>query len=271
MAAKKKAAKRKTATVNPLDDLADSRAKLAAQRREDDHKLWEAWKQQPSEQTMHPLMRRFEPVFKQKVQQYKAPNVSTSAFKTNLKVHAVNAFQSYDPNRGAALRTHVENSLKRSMRFNAQHQNMAYIPEGQTAFIGGIDRAKDSLQEELGRDPSHGEIASFINARPDLLGNKKKMTPAMVGRVEGSRRKDVIASTMEFDPTGTGSDRNRSVLGLLRPELNQDQQQVFDHLYGMNGAPRLQSTSALAKKLNKSPSQISRLKSGIASIYKKHI
>ncbi len=273
MAAKKKATKRKRAetTVNPLDVALEGQEKLAARRRAEDHSLWETWKQKPTEKNMQPLMRRFEPVFKQKVQQYKAPNVSTPAFKTNLKVHAVKAFSTYDPTRGASVRTHLENNLKRSMRFNAQHQNMAYIPEGQTAFIGAIDRASDSLQDSLGRDPSHGEIAKFVNSSPELLGGKKRMTARTVKRIQGSRRKDVIASSMESDPTGFGSDRNRAVLGLLRPELNEDQQQVFDHLYGLNGQQQIDRTGVLAKQLGKSSSQVSRLKSAIARKYKKFI
>lgn len=273
MAAKKKATKRKKVeqTVNPLDEAIESQEKLGAKRRAEDHSLWETWNKKPTEKTMNPLMRRFEPVFRQKMQQYKAPNVSAAAFKTNLKIHAVKAFTTYDPSRGASVRTHLENGLKRSMRFNAQHQNMAYIPEGQTAYIGAIDRASDSLQDTLGRDPSHLEIAKFVNGDPDLLGGKKRMTAGTVKRVQGSRRKDVIASSMESDPTGFGSDRNRAVLGLLRPELNRDQQQVFDHLYGMNGQKQIDRTGTLAKTLGKSPSQVSRLKSAIAKKYKKFI
>jgi DNA-directed RNA polymerase specialized sigma subunit len=267
----RKKATKKRVEVNPIDEALQSSSKLAAQRREEDHQLWEQWKANPTEQTMHPLIKRFEPVFRQKVQQYKAPNVNTTGFKTQLKVRAVEAFQTYDPSRGASLRTHVENNLKRSMRYNAQHQNMAYIPEGQTAFIGSIDRATDALQDQLGRDPSYPEVAQFINSTPELLGGKKPMTPSLVQRIQSSRRKDVMASSMESDPTGFGADRNRAVLGLLRPELTMEQQQVFDHIYGVNGAPQINSTSALAKRLGKSQSQISRLKSGIADKYKKFI
>lgn len=267
---RKKAAKRGRKTVDPLDSALDSSQKLAAQRRAEDQQLWEQWRQDPNQQNMHVLMRRFEPVFRAKVNQFKAPNVNTSAFRANLKLQAVKAFETYDPSK-AALRTHLDTHLKRSMRFNAQHQNYAYIPEGQTAYIGAIDRAADEMQEADGRMPSHGQIAQFVNSRPDLLGGKKKLTTTMVSRIQGNRRKDIVGSTLDADATPYAVNRNESVLGLLRPTLKPDQQQVFDHIYGTNGAPRIQSTSALAKRLGKSPSQISRLKSGIAAQYKKYI
>jgi DNA-directed RNA polymerase specialized sigma subunit len=274
---RKKAVKKRTrkvakkrAKVNPIDAALSSKEKLAAQRREEDYQLWQTWQRDPNQQNMHALMRRFEPVFRSKTNQFKAPNVNTSAFRGNLKLHAVKAFETYDPNR-ASLRTHLDNHLRKSMRFNAQHQNMAYIPEGQTAYIGGIDRARDELLESSGQEPSHTQIAQFVNQRPDLLGGKKRLTGRMVARVQGNRRKDVIGSTMEADPTAYSTSRNESVLGLLRPTLNQKQQQVFDHLYGMNGQPRIESTGALARKLGLSSSQVSRLKSGIATKYKKYI
>jgi DNA-directed RNA polymerase specialized sigma subunit len=266
----RKTAKKRAKKVTPVDAALSSKEKLAAQRREEDLQLWQTWKKDPTQGNMHTLMRRFEPVFRSKVNQFKAPNVNTAAFRGNLKLHAVRAYETYDPSR-ASLRTHLDNHLRKSMRFNAQHQNMAYIPEGQTAYIGGIDRARDELMEDTGQEPSHNQIASFVNQRPDLLGGKKRLSARMVARVQGNRRKDVIGSTMEADPTAYGTNRNESVLGLLRPTLNQKQQQVFDHLYGMNGKPRVDKTGVLAKRLGLSPSQVSRLKSGIAKKYKKYI
>jgi DNA-directed RNA polymerase specialized sigma subunit len=267
MATKKKAPRRKR--VNPLDAALNSKEKLAAERRAEDHALWEQWKVDPNPQTLRPLLRRFEPLLNAKLQQYRAPTVNPAAFKTNLKMHALNAFETFDPSR-ASLRTHVENHLRRSMRFNVQQQNYAYIPEGQVAYIGALDRARDELLEETGEEPSHAQLATFVNQRPDMLGAKKPLTPSMVSRIQGGRRKDVVSSSMEGGVEVAPS-RNEAVLGLMHAALNPAQQQVFNHIYGMNGAPRITSTSALAARLGKSPSQISRLKTSIATEYKKYI
>jgi len=262
----KKKAKR---TMDPLEEALNAQEKLAAQRKAEDVQLWQQWKANPAPETLQPIMRRFEPVFRSAVQQYKAPQVSETAIRTNMQLQTLNALETYNPDR-AALRTHVSNHLRKVMRFNAQHQNNTYIPEGQAAYIGGIDRAADELRQELGVDPSHGQIASFINQRPELLGGKKPLTARNVAGIQGSRRKDIIGSTMESDPAPSAASRNEAVLGLLRPALRPSAQPVFDHIYGFNGAPKITQTSVLAKRLDRSQSQISREKTHIIEKYKKY-
>jgi len=257
------------ARKNPLDSALSAKEKLAAQRRAEDIQAWETWKKQPTPENTHVLLNRFEPVFRQKVRDWKAPNTRTGAFKANLKLHAGNAFESYDPNRGASLRTHVENHLKKSMRFNQRYQNARYMPEGQTELIGPIQKAHGTLMDQLGRDPTHREIASYINQTPELIGRRKPLSAAKVKRIStAALEKDIIGSTFESDPTPRASKREFEVIGQLRPTLTRDEQEVFDYLYGQNGKPRIGSTSQLAGKLGKSQSQVSRLKSGILAKYK---
>lgn len=257
------------AKKNPIDEALSAKEKVAAQRRADDFQAWEQWKKKPTQSNTHVLMNRFEPVFRAKTRSWKAPNVRSSAFRANLKLQAANAFETYDPNRGAALRTHVENHLKKSMRFNARHQNAAYIPEGQAELIGPIQKAQGQLFDEFGRDPSHGEIAKFINADPGLIGKRRPVTATKVKRISAAaQQKDIIGSAFESDPTPRAARREGEVLGLLRPTLSTDERKVFDHLYGQQGKPRIGSTSQLAKKLGKSQSQVSRLKTGILKKYK---
>lgn len=248
----------------PVDDAIESemntREKLAAKRRADEHQAWEQWKQEPTPQNTRTLMKQFEPLFNQKVQQWRAPVVPEAAFKANLKINAIQAFQTFDPNRGAALRTHLENRLKKTMRFNTQHQNYASIPEGRANRIGDVQRATDELTEELGREPRPEEIASFLNPQ---LSTRQQLTPAKVLQIQKSQINDVIGSTFDSDPTPRAINREREVIGLLRPTLTADQQAVFDHLFGTNGVKRTDSTTAIAKALGKSQSQVSRLRSGI--------
>ena len=111
----RKKAKKKARKVNPIDAALSSKEKLAAQRHAEDLQVWQAWKQNPTQQNMHALNRRFEPVFRAKVNQFKAPNVNTAAFRGNLKLHAVRAYETYDPSR-AALRTHLDNQLQQVLQ-----------------------------------------------------------------------------------------------------------------------------------------------------------
>lgn len=253
--------------VNPLDEALNEKQKVAAQRAAEDHQLWEQWQQNPTPDNMHPLIQRFEPVFKQKTRLWRAPNVPESAFKANLKLQAIDAFKTYDPGKGAALRTHVENRLKKSMRFNAQQQNMARIPEAKSYQIGPIQRAQDELREELGRPPTPTEISEFLNP---MMSPRKRLTPQKVEQIQQAQIRDVIGSAFDSDPVPKAIGRERQVISLLRPTLTPDQQAVFDHLYGLNGKKSISSTNELASELGKSPSQISRLRTGIFQQFQKY-
>lgn len=249
---------------NPVDDYLEKRA----ERDNQDLQLWQTYQSQPSKNTLKPLLDRFEPEFKRGVRQWKAPNVNEAAFRGNMMQHAIRAIQTYDPNRGASLATHVNNGLKRVQRFNNQMQNLAYIPEDKSKYIGPIDAAADHLRDELGRDPTSQEIAAQVNLTPRL----KNISGKRVEEIQGLRRRDILGSAFESDPMGHTSSRSREVVQLLRGTLgSEDEKTVYDYIYGKNGKPRITSTSAIAKRMGKSDSQVSRIKGRIVAQYNKYI
>lgn len=260
----------KDAVGSALEAKSELSEKVATKRQADDLHQWRAWKENPSEDTLQPLLRRLAPVFRNKEQQLRAPNVSSSAMRAHMKLRALDAFNTYDPER-SALRTHVENHLRKAQRFNAQHQNYAYIPEWQSEQIGPIDRARDALMDVQGFEPTHGQIAAYINSTPDLQKGRGKMTARTVATVQGSRRNDVLSSSLEGDPVGLAASRAEAVLGLLPQALTPEELVVFNHIYGRNGAPTITASGDLARKLGKSVSQVSRLKSSIADKYKRYL
>jgi DNA-directed RNA polymerase specialized sigma subunit len=254
--------------VTAVEEALKERDKLAVERRAQDIGLWSTWKSSPTPDNMRPLLQRFEPVFNSKVRQWKAPNTPESAYRAELKIQAVKAFETYDPNRGTALRTHLENRLQKAKRFNTQQQNYARIPEGKSSYIGSIDTATDELREELGRDPTAIEVAELVNA--SIVGKKKHLTSAKVDEIQKSRVKDIISSTMLSDPSPRAISRDREVMNLLRPTLTPDQQAVFDHLFGPTATDASQSTNVIARKLGKSPSQVSRIRTEILGAFNRY-
>lgn len=241
---------------NPVDQyILEKRA-----ARDQKHlELWQEWKSNPNPTTLKPLLKQFEPVFNHSIRSWKAPNVNEAAFKGEVIIHAIKAFGNYDPSRGASLTTHVVQRIQKAKRFNAQAQNMAYIPEDKAKHIGAIDAARDQLYEELGRDPTHSEIAGTIG-----------ITPKQVKEIQVRRRADIRGSAFASDPVGYSASRDQEIISLLRPELKPDEQVVYDYIYGMNGKPRISSTGELAKKLGKTDSQISRIKNRIAEVYNRY-
>lgn len=245
----------------PVDEYLEEQSKTAAARDKKDLELWEKWKKKPTKTNLQPLMQRFDRVFDHKVKAWKAPKVSEPAFRANLMKNALSAFDRYDPSRGASVRTYVIQRLARSQRFNTSQQNASYIPEKKTELIGPIDTATDKLRDRFGRTPTNSEIAKEIGVKPRL-----------VGEVQRLRRADISSSVFESDPVPKANTRHDEVISLLRPSLrNDDEKAVFDYMYGMNGKPKVTSTNAIAKRLGKSPSQISRLKNRVKATYKSNI
>lgn len=208
---------------------------------------------------LRPLLQTYKPILDQKLRQWKAPAVPSDAFKTELQTHFLDALHSYDPSKGAGLRTHVENRLQKAKRFNARYQNVARMSEAKSMQIGKIDSAKRELQEDLGRPPTFNEIA-------DHIGNPK-LTGRHVQKIEEARIGDVPASAFADDPTEIHHMRSREVLSLLPYELDEDEHRVFKHLYGLDGHEQITSTNQLAQQLGKSPSQVSRIRTSILNKY----
>lgn len=244
---------------NAVDDYLDSRLEKRAERDQKHLELWQTWKADPNPQTLQPLLKQFEPTFNYAVKSWRAPKVNESAFRAEITSHAIKALENYDPNRGASLVTHVTGRIQKAKRFNTQAQNMAYIPEEKAKYIGKIDAARDQLYDELGREPTHVELAPIVG-----------ISAKRVKEIQGLRRADIHSSTFQSDPNGYAGSRDQEIISLLRPELKGDEQVVYDHVYGQNGKRTVTSTGELAKILGKSPSQISRIKSRIADAYNKY-
>lgn len=243
------------ALADPEVDALTKRATsgASAARKERDRRLWENWRDNGKQpEHLEPLLDAFAPVFAQKMKEWKPPSIPTEAFHADLTRHAIDAFHSYDPNRGAALATHVINGLLKSHRFRERGQNLAYMSPEKSNQIGKIDRGADALTTTLGRPPNVEELA-------DHLGMSVK---ALTG-VQNARRRDIPGSTWESDPLAQTTAWDREVLDSLHEELSPEELQVFNHIYGRGGARQITETNALARALGKSAPQISRLRSSI--------
>ena len=259
--------------MNPIDDVLEEKQKLAARRQQKDVQLWETWKSQPSKQNLVPLLNQFEGDIGRRISQWKAKSVSKAAIEADLRKNAIDAFKTYDPNRGTSLKTHVGIRLKRSLRFNARYQNAAYIPEDKASLIGPIQQAKGILFQEQGDEPTNRQIASFLKNNLSMIPKKArtKITPTLVKQVQEAQIRDIPEAGFESDPTPRVLPKERQILAYLRPSLKPDEQTVFDYMYGKQGKPVVTSTGQIAKKIGKSASQVSRLKRRIEAKFKSYL
>lgn len=253
---------------DPVGEYLTEKQAAVVKRQNDDLQAWQQWNQADrNPQALQPLLARFEPTFTKKVKEWKAPTVSESAFRSNLKRQAIKAFESFDPAhpKAATLHTHVTGQLRKSLRFMKQHQNLAYIPEEKSGLIGHVQRASDELTGNTGVAPNHQMISQHLLTGGMLTpAQAKKMNPRMVKQVQDAQRKDLAASGFESDPSPRSAVTEREALGFLRETLTSNEQRVFDII---QKSPKV-SGQLIAKTLSMSQSQVSRLRKSIAVKYK---
>lgn len=238
---------------NPVDGY----FKFASARDQGDFDTWKQWADQGRDPgQVEPLMNRFMPRLKRKESLLRAPNVQPAAFQAEVMKQSLKAFNTYDPTKNTSLNTHLENQLRKVQRFVNKNQNVGYIPEDTSYQIGKVNRAQDELHDQFGRPPTEFELSQHMG-----------LPVKQVKNVLSSQRKDVPTSMLEADTNIRTISRDREVLPHLQDELKPDEAEVFGYLYGQGGKPTITSTNALAKKLGKSPSQISRIRTRISKKY----
>lgn len=250
---------------NPAEAFLGLKTKLAADRAEGDLKLWHDWNSGGrSPELLQPLMQRYQSLINRKEKEWRAPAVAPAAFKAELTKHFIGAAQTFDPDRGVAFNTHVQNRIQKAKRFNSKHQNVGYIPEGQAKNIGPLQQAQNLLTEQFGRAPTHAELGEHLDMPTYKVTNLMK-----------ALRNDVPSSKFETDPGAFGTSREADVVRLMqkRPSeyLKPDEVAVFNHIFGVNGAKKITDTTTLASTLGHSQPKVSRLKTSIADKIKKNI
>jgi len=259
---------------NPIEEYGKAKGAALVERKDKELEMWRKWKKSGKPEHLEPLLKAYEPVFAQKMRQYRAPYSATpSTFEADLKTHFINALKTYDPSRGAALNTHVDYRLKKSMRYNTRHANLAYIPAGQTRLITPITKAHEELSEQYGRDPTPTEIATHLQANGEE--DFRHITAKRVETVMKAQRRSIPSSTFESDPTKDFpgfEEQEIAVAAQTLPQIFPNKPEIhelFHYTFGTNGHQQITSTSRLAKKMGKTDQQISHMKTQMGGVLRK--
>ena len=218
--------------------------------------MWKKWKEggmQPDD--LRPLLHSFKPLIKKHAHQWMATtdlDLSPAAIHMEFKKHFVNALASYDPDRGAKLGTWISSSLRGAQRWVANNRHPARMGETRFYRVGKFNNAKSVLYDQLGREPTTQEMSEHLN-----------WSPAEVARSQAEQRKALPQSGWQYDPATVSPSREAEALRIAMHEFNPQEQLVAEHTWGMNGKEELKPLQ-IAKRLNISPSTVTRLRNSIA-------
>jgi DNA-directed RNA polymerase specialized sigma subunit len=182
-----------------------------------------------------------------------------AAIHSEFTRQAVNAFDTYNPQKGAALGTWVRTNLQKGQRWVATYQNTARIGEHRHYKVGQFQNAYATLDDQLGREPTNTELSEHL-----------KWSPKETSRMGAEIRKAHIESAYEGDPTTIMPSRESEVLQLVKYDLTPQEQLVYEHTIGAGGKQQLKP-GQIAKKLRMSPAKVTRVRQGIYDKMKGHM
>jgi DNA-directed RNA polymerase specialized sigma subunit len=202
-------------------------------RQQEDLELWEKWQKDRSQMTLNALLDRLNPLIQREVQKWGSA-VPRPALESKARVLAVEALKTYNPNRGAAVGTHVSSRLRKLSRFVYPYQNVARLPENKQLNYNTFQVAQNQLYDTLGRDPSVTELS-------DNLGWTKKRVSDF--QYTFARRELVESEGAHLD-TQTSDD---SLVDFYYHGLPPNDQRLFEDITGYGGRPVLNNRRLMGK------------------------
>lgn len=247
--------------ASPIFEFFDFEKEATKVRSQQDFELWEEWvKQGKKPQQMRPLLGQFRGTINSQVNKYRAnPNIPQSALRAEFTNRAIEAFDNYDPNRGASLHTHVNWQMMKGRRFVTTYSNVGRIPESRAYKVGEFINTRSDLEDKLGRDPTGHELA-----------DKLKWPIKQVTSMQQEVRREVPTSVLAADTVADKPSREAEVIRLIQYELSPEELLVMEHTYGLNGKSKLRPGD-IATKMKVPPSKVSRMKLGIATKMKRYM
>lgn len=233
--------------------------------------LWRTWKDNGEKpEDMEPLLKSLKPIIAQTARKYVGHvPIPKDAIEGVLTKHVIKGLRSYDPDKGAQIKTFLNFQLRGARRYIISNQNFSRITEERAQDIGDYERAIGELSETLGRAPTASEIADKMNVSERKM---RKVNAKSVVKLQQEMRKDLVASVSQQDPFIDETPRVREVLQLIYPyELSPNEQVVFEYLTGKNGKPKTISTSAIAKKMGWTDSKVSQLRGTISEKVRRYM
>lgn len=245
----------------PIEDFFEFEKEASKAKAEKDIQLWQQWVdggKQPNQ--LKPLLNQFRGTINRQAYKYRSNrNIPQSALKAEFTNQAIKAFDTYDPNKGAALHTHVTWQMLKGRRFVTTYTNIGRIPESRAYKVGEFQNAQATLKDQFGREPSAIEMADYL-----------KWPVKQVSTMQTEVRRQVPTSVLQADMMSITPSRTTEVLRLIQYELPPQENLVLEYLYGLNGKPQLKP-GAIARRMQVPASKVSRMKANIANKMREYL
>ncbi len=220
-------------------------------RRGEELELWKKWKATKSEAHLEALLLSLDPVIEGETNQRLISLGGTmpkAALKNELRVAVLKGLESFDPNMGAGLFTHVKNQMQRVTDVVNKARNSKYVPRKTMELYQAHENVKLDLTETLGRPPTLEEIQVQM---PKVKNKAGRMVPVKIDDLKRLR----LAGGKEMftgmgDDVGANAPRMgvREAYAVLYPTFKPHEHVFMDLHYPEDGASKdIKSISKIMK------------------------
>ena len=208
-----------------------------------DMALWRQWKQAPTNQNLEALIKQLMPLIRRETGRW-ASIMPPYVLENEAKLLTIKACESYNPNAGAALSTHVINQLQKLSRTAYKNQSTLSVPEHQRLTFNQYNAAQRHLEDLNGRKPTLQDTADYMAIKPKQL-----------------QRIIENVGTRELLESGEGpafiKDTSDDVIHLAFSDMTPIQKRIFEMRTGYNGVPVSKDAKTILKTLNITQGQLS--------------
>jgi DNA-directed RNA polymerase specialized sigma subunit len=224
-------------------------------RRTKELELWHHWNDNGRKpEHMEPLLKSIKPLIKSeatKRMQGLGGSMPKAALEGELQNAAVKAINSYKPDKGTQLSTHVTGNFMRITDSVNEARNLRYMPRDDSERYGTFHNARTELHEELGRQPTTEELATKLPG----------WTPKRIKKMERGFGAEVFTDMgTEFDGDAASLSPH-DAFQLMKSQMTPEQQRFGELHFDPNG--KKPSITVIAKRLNVSTHRAYRIKAEV--------
>lgn len=212
-------------------------------------KAYETWRSNPGPDTAEPFLDALQPDIEKAVKNY---GMDDDEYYTQANLLALQAAEKFDPNKGASVRTHINNSLHKLTQVRQERTSALHIPENVHAEKARINEATEVFKSEFDREPNRQELADA--------------TGLSIKQLERIAKYDATAPESQFESDkGDAMTERRTVndmwMDYVYFELDPIDKKIFEWSTGYAGTEKIPkaeiahrlkiSAPAVSKRVNK--------------------
>lgn len=214
---------------------------------------YDVWRKKPTPGHLKSVVSAHKPTIDAALRSY-AGGMPGNNIRRRAELMAAKAIQSYDPQRGAKLETHLSQQLQGLRNVAATFADPMPKPRRLRRDGAQVHATKQELSDQLGREPSLEELADYgkfdLNKLRKIVRRERAAVPESALDSSESDDDDYLPGVRHSDPAAVWAD-------YVYHDLSDIDRVIFQYRTGYNGMPILSNTE-IAKRLNLSQAAVSR-------------